>query len=409
LSRGKLAASGWQLSRIRVAVFSRFILAVPALMAVAGHPVSAASIPAAMQAAAPAQGLQRQSIDTKAFPLALCNDGSSAVYYWQAGVGVNAARDANKTVIYLGGGGFCASDADCSRRPPEGRSSMSYPTSVNGSGILSSSSKNPNFQSWNRVFLPYCTSDMYSGDTGPTGGAANFQFRGARVVEAMIQSLTSRNGVGKKGDVVLLSGGSAGAVGVFINANRVRALLPAATVLTLVDSGVFPDVLPPESTPPETLPIREQLADGSRYWNSQFDSDCVAANPKTPEHCLLFQYALPTLRTPTFTVQNVRDPVSIRNVGFFQPSDSNTAEQNDWVNQVFIKSMASILLPLGQSAGEGLFAVCEPDVHGMIFDDLNWTRRYTDLGSATLEKNVYRWANGLGARTRVGVSSCRYP
>lgn len=353
--------------------------------------------------------MQRQAIDLKAFPLAVCNDGSPAVFYWQSGVGSNAQRDAGKTVIYLGGGGYCANDDECSRRPPEGLSSLSYPASVTGAGILSDASTNPNFRSWNRVFLPYCTSDLYSGDTGPSGGTTNFQFRGSRVVDALIRTLASRKSIGKAGNVVLLSGGSAGGVGAFINANRVRALLPGATVLTLLDSAVFPDVLPPKSTPSNLLPIRKQLEGGSRYWNSQLDSDCVAANPSMPARCLLFQYAAPTLRMPTFTVQNVRDPVAIFNVGFFQPAESNSREEINWVNQVFIKTMATILQPLGQSAGEGVFAVCEPDVHGMIFNDQGWTRRYTGLGSATLERSIYRWADGLGARTRVGVSSCRYP
>ena len=52
------------------------------------------------------------TISVPGMPNALCNDGSLPIVYFQAG----SAADRNKWVIYLQGGGGCASDASCTGR-----------------------------------------------------------------------------------------------------------------------------------------------------------------------------------------------------------------------------------------------------------------------------------------------------
>lgn len=354
----------------------------------------------------------KQTIDLATYPDAVCNDGSPAVFYIQRGIGASAAANANKTVIGLRGGGFCLSDADCRARPSDLKSSISYPSQTAPEGMLSSDASNDTFRSWNRVSVPYCSSDFFSGDVGGTGSAINFRFRGAKIIAAVVQTLNRQYGIGKAGDTVILAGGSAGAVGAFINANRVRAALPGASVLALIDAGIYPDVAPLlPGTPPWTS-VRDLGPIGLGYWNGQVDADCAAANPANPGNCYLFEHAESTLHTPFFVIQNARDAVGIRNVGLLQ-NDGNivTTTVASWVRAIYLPAMGNILRPLGLSSGQGVFAVCmDPAVHTLSTDTALWTTPMAEVGGVALKDAVASWVAGGGTATRAVTSaSCTFP
>lgn len=130
----------------------------------------------------PAQPLpktfSKRLLDTTKYPNAVCNDGSPAGYYAEAGASASAPW-----VLLLDGGSWCGSDADCVGRASSLSSSKGWPSSVSPTGILSGSATgNPHFATANRIEIPYCTSDVFSGNTGPTGGKTNFSFRGVAVL-----------------------------------------------------------------------------------------------------------------------------------------------------------------------------------------------------------------------------------
>ncbi len=358
----------------------------------------------------------KQTIDLSVYPDAVCNDGSPAIFYIQRGLGAAAAANAGKTVIGLQGGGYCLSDADCSLRPPDLISSTGYANQTVAEGLLSSDASNDTFRSWNRVRVPYCSSDFFTGDVGltaggPAGGSASFRFRGAKIVAAVVQTLKNQYGIGKAGDTVILAGGSAGAVGAFINANRVRASLPGATVLTLIDAGIYPDVPPPvPGTPPRTS-VRDLGAIGISYWNGQVDADCAAANPANPGLCYLFEHAQPSLRTPFFIAQNERDAVGIVNVGLLESkAQINDPTVASWVNATYLPAIDNILRPLGMSSGQGVFAVCQdPDIHTLSSDTTLWTTSVAEVGGVALKDAVASWVAGGGAATRAVTSGCSFP
>lgn len=106
--------------------------------------------------------------------LAVCNDNTSAVYYFRAGFGDGI----NKWVIRQQGGGWCYDETSCLNRQknsPKYTSSTLCPLTMNDSttiagtgheGILSSNkSENPIFYNANQVYLWYCSSDSHLGNT----------------------------------------------------------------------------------------------------------------------------------------------------------------------------------------------------------------------------------------------------
>jgi len=263
----------------------------PATTSAAGSPTPAVSpvalkpsIQDALSCRVPAKGdpgasgvstaaLQRQDIDTKLFPNAVCNDGSPAVLYFRPYEG-EANRD--KWIVALAGGGDCSDPQGCADRwcgvgTNFDSDNMSSDYAGDGrptEGIFARTSANP-FANWNQVFVKYCTSDVWTGRAlglsldakDPKSGApVNFMisFAGAYAFDAAITTLRKEGGappltyVRTKTQMpdlddaseVVLAGGSAGGAGVIFNLDRFAAILQDApkkpVIRGLIDSVTGP-------------------------------------------------------------------------------------------------------------------------------------------------------------------------
>lgn len=215
--------------------------------------------------------LQRQIVDTRRFPEAVCNDGTPAVFYFAR---YSKDEDRDKWVIFLQGGGGCASAQACANRwcsvdtnygMDKMSTSLSKP-SIRGNGFLDPRPEN-RFATWNRVLVYYCSSDTWSGTSTKTvqatgGGKTvefNIDFKGSRIVDAVMETLRYAN-LGRNRAVrigaqqqnglpdldhathVLFAGSSAGGRGAIDNADRVNAKLRAANpnlVFRVVIDAIF--------------------------------------------------------------------------------------------------------------------------------------------------------------------------
>ena len=268
-------------------------------------------------------------------------------------------------MILLEEGSWCTSDADCANRSSNLSSSTGWGSTVTPTGILSNSlADNPHFAGMNRVDVPYCTSDVFSGTAPPTGGTTNFSFQGHTVFQAIIDDLKARYGLGAPGQSVLLSGVSAGGISVLINADRLAADLPEAKVLALVDAGFLPDVAP--LTGPSIL---AQFQTALPFWKGMPDDSCVAKNATLAARCYLAQYVQPEMTTPLFFGQSLEDPHGPLHAGGFTLTANPTAAQKDWLNQVYTPAMEALLGGMGPAIGA--FSPCEV-IHTMA-DTSAWT------------------------------------
>uniref|UniRef100_A0A3P8TV99 Notum pectinacetylesterase 2 n=1 Tax=Amphiprion percula TaxID=161767 RepID=A0A3P8TV99_AMPPE len=93
-----------------------------------------------------------------------CNDGTPAGFY------LKEFRGSRRWLLFLEGGFCCYSKETCDSRYqniPRLMSSSVWPQTKRGSGILSSQAEeNPHWHNANIVFIPYCSSDVWSG-VGP--------------------------------------------------------------------------------------------------------------------------------------------------------------------------------------------------------------------------------------------------
>ena len=166
---------------------------------------------------------------------AACLDGSPPAIYFTPATSPSAAT---KWVLYIKGGGWCVNNEECLTRATTSLLGSStqlqavQPTfSYGGSGPLGDSKLlNPVFSSFNKVLLWYCDGGSFTGDrTTPvpvnhtaTKVTHNVYYRGKRNLDAMLMYLRQQHQLDQATDI-LLSGGSAGALAVYLHADYIRS------------------------------------------------------------------------------------------------------------------------------------------------------------------------------------------
>uniref|UniRef100_A0A672KK54 Notum, palmitoleoyl-protein carboxylesterase n=1 Tax=Sinocyclocheilus grahami TaxID=75366 RepID=A0A672KK54_SINGR len=206
-----------------------------------------------------------------------CNDGSPAGYY------IKESRGSRRWLMFLEGGWYCFSKHTCDSRYETMRrlmSSSKWPPTRTGTGILSSQpEENPHWWNANTVFVPYCSSDVWSGSTAKTD-QNDYAFMGSQIIQEVVKELVTKGLDGAK--VLLLAGSSAGGTGVLLNVDRVSELLEdlglgSVQVRGLADSGWFLDHKQYRFTDCiDTISCAptEAIKRGVRYWNSVVPERC---------------------------------------------------------------------------------------------------------------------------------------
>ncbi|KAL7123166.1 hypothetical protein ACP275_01G088200 [Erythranthe tilingii] len=166
---------------------------------------------------------------------AVCLDGSPPAYALDEGIGDGA----NSWVLFIEGGGWCSSKADCFNRSKIPIGSTLLKSRPFFSGIMDNNQTfNPDFYNWNRVFVMYCDGGSFMADIEKVDPETNVTYRGARIFDAIMDDLLAKGM--KNADNALLTGGSAGGLATTLNCDKFRGLLPnAGRVKCVADSGTF--------------------------------------------------------------------------------------------------------------------------------------------------------------------------
>ncbi|KAK9966914.1 hypothetical protein ABG768_003996 [Culter alburnus] len=243
-----------------------------------------------------------------------CNDGSPAGYY------IKESRGSRRWLMFLEGGWYCFSKHTCDSRYETMRrlmSSSKWPPTRTGTGILSPQpEENPHWWNANRVFVPYCSSDVWSGSSAKTD-QNDYAFMGSQIIQEVIKELVTKGLDSAK--VLLLAGSSAGGTGVLLNVDRVSELLKdlghgSVQVRGLADSGWFldnkqyrcSDCIDTISCAPT-----DAIKRGVRYWRSVVPVRCSEAHGGEDWNCFFGYKVHPTLKMPVFVVQWLFDEAQL--------------------------------------------------------------------------------------------------
>jgi len=248
------------------------------------------------------------------YPQAKCLDGTPSGYYMQGALDQSSAH---KWVIFLEGGGECNTQVACQAATTNALGSSKYfPASRQWLpfDVLSPlPDANPVFYDWNHVDVTYCTQDLHSGQvTQPSAEQWGLYFAGRHVFTAVIDSLVAHANLSYATEIVL-SGASAGGIGVWIHLDYLSQRFPQARVVGLPVAGFYFYAYPYTGLNhsdsgladfrPQAWPHTYSL------WQAYADEDCIFALADEPWACLLANYSAPYIHTPTFVVEAQTDEV----------------------------------------------------------------------------------------------------
>ena len=303
-------------------------------------------------------------------PLAVCNDGTVAGYYF---VPPSQNSSSSTWLFYLASGGWCYDASSCESRcieKPKYCGSNEWWDHQPYHGILES----PLFDTGGRVYLRYCTSDAHMGNATAFGR----QFRGAEVVRATLYELVHTHGLGSVSETTLVfGGGSAGARGAMVHLDWIaedylprllshsrRQLVwgfggdgdsfPADSSATtrvrtvgFIDSAMWVDLLPMKGAAFPGFANVTRLVHS--YAKVPIDQACASYYPgATSWKCLFGQYRLPLVRTPYVAIGSQHDSYQLgKNLLSSSSSPSTQAGQQ------YLIGFASATLKLADALGDG--------------------------------------------------------
>lgn len=152
-----------------------------------------------------------------------CNDGSQAGFY------LRKSQGSRRWVVFFEGGWHCYDTKSCRARWLNSRQLMTsaqWPDTRNVGGILSPSPvENPYWHNANHVYVPYCSSDSWSGTRTEPETRDGLRFMGSLIVRQVIADLIPLGLGHPQGTDLLMAGSSAGGLGVMLNLDKVREFL----------------------------------------------------------------------------------------------------------------------------------------------------------------------------------------
>lgn len=297
-------------------------------------------------------------------PLAVCNDGSEAGYWFRP-----SPTGSSTWVIMLRGGGYCATmepaglsscdpetdpgcvpSPSCLERSADLFSSDGQPSTMQDTSFLPHSNSpedNPDFYDANHVYVPYCSSDVHSGDASVEyevgGQPATMHFRGKRIIASLIEQLKSPaytpGATLALATDVLVGGSSAGGVGVIANLDRIAAALPEANVRGVTDAGWFPELGPMSGG----ASFEERFSAAIELWGGQPDDSCMAAEGDALT-CYLGARLLPYVEAPLFVYMAQRDKNIVTEMGGIALAPPYDPEEIAYI-QGFAAAVVSSVLP----------------------------------------------------------------
>mmetsp|Transcript_25583 Transcript_25583/g.51073 ORF Transcript_25583/g.51073 Transcript_25583/m.51073 type:complete len:387 (-) Transcript_25583:35-1195(-) len=275
-----------------------------------------------------ARTLNYEKLNSTLFPLARCNDGSTAGMYTSTTID-SSATSPRTFVIYLSSGGWCYSKATCDARWLTARSLMSskgYKETEDVGGIFDSEALDDSTVVW--INVPYCSSDGHMGNSDNSD--LGFEFRGHEIVKAVLQTTKDRWGVGA-GDVVVFGGASAGARGAMVHLDYVQNhFFNESEVLGVLDSPLWVDLDPPDWSGKEGL-LKQTAAVYDVAGVGEYSGpdgvvteDCSSAHKGEEYKCLFGEYRMPFVRPPHLLVSAEYDSFQLGQDGLSLPFDDKS-------------------------------------------------------------------------------------
>jgi hypothetical protein len=242
---------------------------------------------------------------------AACLDGTAPAFY-------ALEQDPKRWILFIEGGGWCFSLADCAGRAKGGGGSSSgMAPSMNVGGLLSPNSTiNPRFSNYSFVFIHYCDGSSHSSNNSAplVVGNQTIYLRGRPNLVAVITYLLSTRGM-VGAEEIILSGGSAGGTSAFLAMDAVAEMLPPSVrFVGAPDAGFF--INAPIYTDPSDYAFQNEfISADATFWHStatgNLNDRCLAVYAAEPWRCFFPENSAPYIKTPFHAMMSSYDLASL--------------------------------------------------------------------------------------------------
>mmetsp|Transcript_12734 Transcript_12734/g.21161 ORF Transcript_12734/g.21161 Transcript_12734/m.21161 type:complete len:390 (+) Transcript_12734:39-1208(+) len=249
---------------------------------------------------------------------ARCLDGTAAGYYMQVAPNY---EDKNKWVLFLNGGGECDSEEVCTSATYSALGSSIYFDDYSDPlyWYLASDNcdYNAGFCGWNHVKNPYCTQDLHSGQRSEASEDTwGLYFSGHLVIKSMLDDLDNNYNLTEATDIVV-SGASAGGIGVWMNVDYIADRYPKARVTAASIAGHYfyaTYYTGENATQPGGMADFRESAWPTTYalYDAYVDETCKSAfeaQSLSPSYCMLSNNSFPYIASDSFAIQSQTDKV----------------------------------------------------------------------------------------------------
>mmetsp|Transcript_78084 Transcript_78084/g.220809 ORF Transcript_78084/g.220809 Transcript_78084/m.220809 type:complete len:406 (+) Transcript_78084:66-1283(+) len=331
------------------------------------------------------------------YPLALCNDGSPAAYYFRPG-----ADRSRQWLVFLEGGMWCWDRHSCAPGLHGVFSSKFFPRT--NKAVAQWASKlhglfdqdSPLAQA-NIAFVRSCSNDGFMGDASLAAGRAArelgkpgpWHFRGRRIIDSVFADLRTRTGLGDTSrDMLVFGGCSAGARGAIASLDYVASSLAGrARTVGLFDSPLWVPI-PPLN--PGVVSFTNQTSAAITLFNSSFISEeCGSAYPGAERwKCLFPAFRLPFVHTPYLLSHSQYDKFAINwNVRRFlwMPKSKLNHTVLEFAEQYRSQVVSHLPTPVGP--GKAIFSSACYFHCTTMFSFVHWIR----VQGLTLLELLQRW------------------
>jgi len=281
-------------------------------------------------------------------------DGTPAGFYFDPATNES---DSSKWVLWLEGGGECTTAEECSGKPLGLRSTTNASTDIDPYHFASADpAESPGTFSWNRVFLKYCSQDLWSGTRQQASNETfGLYFSGHIIVQEVVSYLKATANLSFASHVVV-GGDSAGGIGTWLNVGWVHAALPNAKVVGAPIAGFYAFSFPYEGPNASKILGLSDFSEEAwpkhvQLWQSHVDEHCARALGDRAWACMLSNYSRPYIQVPVFVSEAQTDLVQITKHDDIPDSGWNTdiwAYLHAWAGNM--TQGLEALLP-----GDGLF------------------------------------------------------
>ena len=246
---------------------------------------------------------------------AACLDGTPPAYWLVQGT------ETTKYYINFEGGGWCTSLDDCASRAGSRKgSSNNLPDPFNLVQLMgawgtwyfgNTTDVNPLMHNWTMIQVLYCDGASWAGSNSSATVHKNktLHFKGKNNLDALMADLLTKQAMDQATEVVI-SGGSAGALAVYLHADAIRKVLPkSAKVVAMPDDGFFMDN---DQSRAHGWVSKQRWTYEAQNGSAGVPAECLGRYRKDEQwNCFMAQAVAPGIRTPLFALQPMYDAYQI--------------------------------------------------------------------------------------------------